>query len=347
MLPQPPEPLFHVLGNTINEASGLAVSADGKRHYAVPDAGRPAEVYALDGTGKTRLTLALPRTELNEDWEDVAVARAADGTGQLYVADTGDGFVARTANGLPERTSYRLIRVTEPAASATGRITLAEEQIAVFPLVYSDGAPHNSEAMLVHPATGRVFLVEKAEKAGRKAGLWSAPASLRANADNVLRQALPDLKIVGVSGGSFSPDGDRVVLRNATTAYLWWIKNDDVAQSMRAEPVEIELPLQRQGEGVAFAPDGRALLVNSEGANQPVWRVPLPAEAGGGDAQQALPGQDPALPAGPPVGGDGLMFAVAGLAGLAAIGVLVLAVVRGRRGPVGGEPVGPLPADGA
>ncbi|MFC4058771.1 hypothetical protein ACFOWE_10725 [Planomonospora corallina] len=328
-IPQPPEPLFHVAGKTISEASGLAVSADGKRHYTVPDAGRPAEVYVVDRTGKTRAVLALPAAELNEDWEDIAVTRAADGTGRLHIADTGDAFAVRTAAGLPERTSYRLLRVAEPRASASGRVDLGQERVEVFPLVYADGAPHNSEALLVHPVTGRVFLVEKAEKEGRRAGLWSAPATLRAGADNVLRQALPDLGILGVSGAAFSPDGDRVVVRDATTAYLWWVKGGDVARSLRARPVEIDLPLQRQGEGVAFTPDGRALLVNSEGVGQPVWRVPLPADAVAAEPEPSERG--PAPSAAPPAGGDGPMFAVAGLAGAAAAGVLALVVVRGRR----------------
>nr|BFE85706.1 hypothetical protein GCM10020093_083070 [Planobispora longispora] len=253
-IPQPPEPLFQVVGEHINESSGLAVSADGKRYYTVPDAGRPAEVYAVDGKGKTKVILALPQPELNEDWEDVAVARAADGTGQLYIADTGDAFVARTAGSLPERTSYRLLRVTEPAASASGRVALAGNQVEVFTLVYADGAPHNSEALLVHPVTGKVFLVEKAEKAGRKSGLWSVPGALKASGSNVLRQALADLKIVGVSGAAFSPDGDRVVIRNATTAYLWWIEDEDVAKSMRAKPIEIDLPVQRQGRASPSPP---------------------------------------------------------------------------------------------
>ncbi|MBG0827423.1 hypothetical protein HS041_06555 [Planomonospora sp. ID67723] len=332
--PQPPEPIFHVLGGRIVEASGLAVSADGERYYTLPDAGRPAEVYVIDGTGKTRATLGLPRAELNEDWEDLAAVRPAGGAGHLYIADTGDAFFTRRDAGLPPRTSYRLLRIAEPGAEVTGSTPVAEEDVTVFPLVYADGAAHNSEAMFVQPGTGRVFLVEKTEDAKRKTGLWSAPAVLKEDGDNTLRRVLADLKIVGVSGAAFSPSGDQVVIRNATTAYLWRIKDGDVARSLRAEPVEIELPLQKQGEGVAFTPDGRALLVNSEGGRQPVWRVPLAEETGTEAAEPpetTVESRDPAVPAPPPESADGLMLAVAGLSGTAAIGVLAFVVVRGRR----------------
>jgi hypothetical protein len=36
------------------------------------------------------------------------------------------------------------------------------------------------------------------------------------------------------------------------------------------------LPPQRQGEGITFSEDGRALLVSSEGRKSKVWRIPFP-----------------------------------------------------------------------
>jgi hypothetical protein len=41
----------------------------------------------------------------------------------------------------------------------------------------------------------------------------------------------------------------------------------------------MSLPSQEQGESITYTPDGRALLVSSEGDDRKVWRVPLPERA--------------------------------------------------------------------
>ncbi|WP_143020145.1 hypothetical protein [Sinosporangium album] len=329
----PPERLFEVIGGRITEASGLALSEDGERFYTIPDAGGPAEVYVFGKKGETTAILTLPTRDLNEDWEDIAVVKGKDGRRHIYLADTGDAWFVRRDKGMPNRTEYRLLKFPEPDPSVKGETPVTD--VITYTLAYADGGSHNSEAVAVHPRTGQVFFIAKTEKAGAPVRAWSAPATLSQNRTNTLRQIHADLRVQGASGASFSPTGDRLVVRNATHAYVWWIKNSDVAASLRAKPITVELPTQRQGEGIAFTIDGQALLVNSEGSRQAVWKVPLPSEAGAREDTDKQVGASlpPTLAEPAPGTGDNdlLMIIIALVAGTGGLGLLTYHLVRARR----------------
>ncbi|REE96162.1 hypothetical protein [Thermomonospora umbrina] len=294
--PTPPESAIGDVGShiisvvadaRITDASGLAMGGTGDVLFTHQDAARSTDVYGLDGRGQTRFTVSLP-TGLNEDWEDISTVRLADGGRHVYVGDLGDGFLARRQTGRTPRTRFRLVRFTEPNAQSTGAVPATGVQ--VHELAYSDGMRgRNAETLLVQPGAGHVFVADKTEKAGLKARLWLAKAPLATDRVNPLRPVVDSLPVQGASGGAFSPTGDRIVIRNADTAYLWWIRNGNVAKSLTDPPIEIPLPRQRQGEGVTFTADGSALVINSEGSRQPIWQVPLPGRANSDIAEPATP----------------------------------------------------------
>ncbi|GAA4104621.1 hypothetical protein [Nonomuraea soli] len=279
------ESLFTVKDQRIAQSSGLAVSEDGARFYTSGDAGSGLdEVWGLDRDGRTALTVTLPAGS-NEDWEDIAVTRGADGRSKIFLADTGDAYTVRKKAGQAPRTEFGLTVFDEPAAGAAG--TVAATGVADYRLAYQDNASRNSEALLVQPGTSRVFLLTKTERPGEKPDLWAAPA-LVAGKVNTLTRLVPGVPVPHATGAAFSPSGDRLVIRDDTTAYLWKVSGGDVAGALRAAPIRVSLPDQRQGEAVTFTPDGRSLLVSSEGPAQPVWQVPLPIEAGGVPPATAL-----------------------------------------------------------
>ncbi|GGL56951.1 hypothetical protein GCM10014719_67940 [Planomonospora parontospora subsp. antibiotica] len=324
--PQLPTSVLTVADPRIAEASGLSLSGDGKRYYTSGDARGDAEVYVIGERGATHLTLTLPPGS-NEDWEDIATFRSSDGRGYIYVADMGDAYFIRRDKGLPARTTFRIVRMDEPSADKEGSQDAAG--VVSYPVQYSDKAARNSESLLVQPGTGRVFTLDKTEKPEQRASLWMAPATLEERRVNVMRRVVAHVPVLKASGAAFSPTGDRIVVRNGEKAYVWRVKNDDVAAAFKGKPIEVDLPSQRQGEGITFSADGHALLVNSEGPKQPIWRVPLP---------KAADTETPVVPlestGGAESGGgsrDMLMIAIAAGSGLLAIGLITVNVGRIRR----------------
>lgn len=275
-LPEP-RPRFGVESATLNEISGMAVDSTDRLVFVHEDARKPALVYALDRTGQIRATIEIPFD--NEDWEDMAVGVAADGSRLLYIADTGDAFFVREEAGLPSRTEFAVIRLQEPDVDVTrAPATVAATEAVRFPLVYDDEANHNSETLLVRPTDNRVFVVDKTEQPQTRAYLWAAPAELVPNEVNRLER-IAQVPVTGASSGDFSPSGDRFVIRNAESAFLWRTAGEDLARALLEPPVVVPLPPSQQGEGIAFTPDGNALLTSSEGGSSVVWEVPLPPEA--------------------------------------------------------------------
>ncbi len=275
----PPEPVdAQIIGIVtdprIDNASGLATSADGRVLYTHQDAGRSTDVFALDESGKVRYTIKLP-AGTNDDWEDMNAVSVRDGGRALFMGDIGDALAVRTATHEGGRREYRLFRFDEPPSDSTGQVTATG--LRAYRLRYADDMPgRNAETLLIQPGTGRVFVVDKTQDLRHPTSLWAAPPTLSTRRMNVLSKALTRLPLSGASGGAFSPTGDRLVIRNRDTAFVWWIDGGDVVASLAKQPTRVPLPMQRQGEGVCFTPDGHSLLINSEGTSQPMWMVPLP-----------------------------------------------------------------------
>jgi hypothetical protein len=227
------------------------------------------------------------------DWEDIAVGPRTPGARTLYLADTGDAYFANRNKGLKPRTRYAIVTFDVPPVGAAGAtVTTTAAGVVRYPFVFADNATHNAESLLVDPGNGQVFVADKTEKTRQAAYLWSGPRQMSATSTNTFDK-VGQLPVEGASGGTFSPNGDRFVIRNATKAYLWRVAGGDVAAALTRRPIIIPLPAQRQGEGVAFTPDGRSLVLTSEGANSLVWQVDLPAEAQADDPQ-TLPHADAA-----------------------------------------------------
>ncbi len=319
-----------VLGDPrITESSGLVASPTHRDLvWTVDDSGSSARVFGVSPTtGRTLAVVTLASTQAR-DWEAMTAARAPDGRGLLWIGDVGDNRAVR------ESVVLRL--VTEPQS-----VTSATVRPVSLRVRYPDGA-HDVEALLWTP-DGRLLLVSKRLFSG--VVYQVPPAAVAAAVAGRSTTEPATATVVGtvaqslVTDGAALPDG-RVVLRGYDGAVVY-------APPVSGRPLQaladVTLPPQPQGETLAVVEDGAAALVGSEGTDQALWRVALPAptqpSATAGGATSTAPAGAPASPAAAPTSGTSasalrawappdLGLALLGLA--AAAGVALVVVVRRR-----------------
>ncbi|WP_345701580.1 hypothetical protein [Kitasatospora terrestris] len=295
----------------ITESSGLAASrAHPGVYWTHNDSDDGPYVYAVDSTGRTVATVTL-RGIKPRDVE--AISLGPDGA--LYLGDIGDNLDGSWSE-------VWIYRFAEPAELRDQTVDATRYRVR-----YEDG-PRNAEALMIHPGTGRAYIASKNERTG---GLYQGPEKLSATGVNTFRRIAD---VPWVTDGAFSPDGTRLLLRGYFFAeeYRW---KDGGAAPQRLGSVE--LPFQRQGESVTFAPDGRSVLYGTEGKNSTVTRVPLSGDKLPDSAATATPttpaptASGPASPGAAPAGGatapgqgtgsrsTGILIAVGAVALLAAV----------------------------
>lgn len=261
----PPTQLFDLPDPRIIEASGIARGiASPDVYYVQNDSGDSARFFAIDArTGALRATVKV-RGATNHDWEDLAVAPDAAGTPSVWLADIGDNT--------GQRSEVQLYRVNEPRiAPGAHELVVSTEPADVWRLRYPSG-PVNAESLAVAP-NGRAYVFTKNPTGAAVA--YAVPPSPDPHRVQALRR-IGTLQIPPLAtGAALSKDGSVLAVRTYFGAYLWRVRNADIAAAVRTKPIDVTLPVQRQGEGICVA-DGR-LIVDSEGIHAPVWSVALPA----------------------------------------------------------------------
>ncbi|WEO96769.1 WD40 repeat domain-containing protein [Streptomyces sp. FXJ1.172] len=238
----------------ITESSGLAAS---RLHPGVywthNDSGDGPYVYAVDSaTGKTVARLTLRGIGSPRDVEAISIGP----DDQIYLGDIGDNLGGKW----PYVWIYRL---PEPKVLKDETVTAAQ-----YVVKYANG-PRDAESLIVHPKTGRVYIIDKKEDGGH---LYEGPATLSASGTNVFRPIAPvDL---WATDAAFSPDGRQLAVRG----YFGGIYYDwNGGRIKRAG--QLDVPLQGQGEGVTYSVDGTKLLYSSEGVGSQVEAKDTPGPA--------------------------------------------------------------------
>jgi hypothetical protein len=165
----------------------------------------------------------------------------------VWVGDTGDNDEVRA--------SVQVYRVPVGRGDRT-------VDAPAYDLVYPDG-PHDAESLLAAP-DGRLYVVTKGLLGGTA---YVAPRHLDRNGPNRLR-AVAAVDVWATDAALF-PDGRHVLVRGYDTAVVYTFPSFTPVAS-------VDLPRQRQGEGVSISTSGRVRL-SSEGRNSPVLQVDLPA----------------------------------------------------------------------
>ena len=259
----------------LNELSGMVADAD--HWYAINDGGTKAIVYVLNKQCRVEKLISNPMDPY--DVEDLA--RASDGT--FWLSDTGDNN--------KQRSTVALIAMT-PAGKAT-----------LYRLTYPDGA-HDTEALLLD-RSNVPYLITKtvlgSAEIYRPAGALASPGptplehvgSLKLSATDTPGGPVPGM--VGsilVTGAASTADGSVVAVRTYTDAYLFAVPDGNLLAALGREPVRVPLPNEKQGEAIAFQPDG-SLMSGSEGVGEPIRIVPG-AAALVAPKPAAAPGSGPA-----------------------------------------------------
>ncbi len=235
------------------ELSGMAPGlADPSVLWVHNDSGDAPRIFALDRrTCAIRAEITL-RGVTAGDIEGIAMGRALDGSGELWVGDVGDSSA--------KRASVRLYRFAEPR--------LADQSVAVrIVTVRWTGGARNCESIAVDPTPdGHVYLVSKEESAS---GIHRLQGDYRSTG---MATTGPPLATTGkyATDAAIAPDRSLSVIRFYTAAEM------RTGVLPGTAPARESMPTQRQGEAIAFAPDSGSVYLASEGSDDLI-RIPLSA----------------------------------------------------------------------
>ena len=237
----------------IKSSSGLARSTYARDVlFTHNDRGDSNRVFAVNNRGRTRAVLRL-KGAAHRDWEDISTGPRRS----LWVGDIGDDSSRRARVAVYKFTEPRKL----PTHGGTKKVNSTK-----FTFSYPDRA-RDAEALLVHPRTGRVYIVSKSST---DAGIYRAPAHLSTKRVNPLKKIAN--APANITAGTFSPDGKSIVLGSYTHAYTY-------PRSLTKTPSVVKLPQRRKGESLEINRRGSRVLLGTEGTMSPVVGIAMTTSA--------------------------------------------------------------------
>jgi hypothetical protein len=259
--------LGHLESKDVAESSGIVASRSTPGlFWTHNDSGDGPFVYAFDRAGADRGKWHVNGASA-VDWEDIAIGPGpVRGKSYLFLGDIGDNSW--------NRKDVVVYRVEEPKITGAGLHQTGSSK--AIRLRYPDG-PHDAEALLVHPVTGTIYIVTKARGKDRETLVFRAkapnyPAVLEKIASLHMQEESDFTLVTGrITGGDISPDGRRLVLCDYFRAYETLLPDGADFETIWTQPFSaIDVGKRRQGEGICYRLDGRALLATTEGRPSPL-----------------------------------------------------------------------------
>lgn len=270
----PPTTLTSIKEKSISESSGLVASrSTPDAYWTHNDSGDGPFIYAFDTRGDSFGVFRVNGAEAR-DWEDIAAGPGPQANkSYLYIGDIGDNDA--------KRDEIVVYRVAEPALTATTRKLTkvrpgSTEPAEAIRLRYPDGK-HDAEALLVHPTTGNIYIVNKVPIANPV--VYEATAPFTSGKLVVMRRIgeirVPSIFGGVVTGGSVSPDGRRVALCDYFQGYEIVLPagSRDFNDIWKQKMTGFDLGKRKQGESITYRLDGKAFLATSEGKQSPLIQV--------------------------------------------------------------------------
>ncbi len=258
----------------VTELSGIAASWRHANVYYVQNddpvdvEGKALVLHAIDNAGRRLASWELEGARVG-NLEGIAVGPCAAGS-CIYVADIG--------NNVGDASPYPVFRIPEPvldrhAEPITGTLT----EYDTLRLEYPDGGPHDCEAIMVHPHTADLYVVEK--KVGSTAAVFRAPPwpadaigpggtggslTLVPVAEVSLVPAGDQPEDETVVGADIHPCGERVLMRTNGHVYEYvGVPGAPFEDVFAAVPVQVPHP--GSSESIAYLGDGRGYVSIPEG----------------------------------------------------------------------------------
>jgi hypothetical protein len=271
-----PQQIGTITDRALAEISGITASRTAPGLWWVHnDGGNQARLYAINSAGKLLGAFDVTGAQ-NVDWEDLASGPGRDGAPALYLADIG--------NNNRSRSELVVYRVREPDLSK-GVIPGSTEAAEALPFRYPESR-HDAEAMFVDPASGRIYIITKTRNPPCEVYRFPLPLrpGQRVTLEAVQGSALGDLsRLRLVTGAAAAPDGSRVVVRTYFSAFeLRRTEGGAFETVFNAEPRLVSMPIERQGEAIAYPRDGKSLVTTSERLPAPIYQMTLVRAKQGG-----------------------------------------------------------------
>lgn len=239
---------FAVNEPTLIEVSGIADSKANPGYLWVEqDSGNPPDIGLLQHNGTFLKNIHLANVT-NRDWEDIVLSNGPKpGIQYLYVAETGDNLLVHP--------DYAIYRFEEPLAG-----TDTVKYIDRIAFYYPDGS-HNTEAILVDPASKDIYIITKTDLKSRIFKLsypYSTTVMNKAEEVGVLPYNY-------VTSAAISPAGNEIVLKTYNAIYYYPLKTGQtILQSLSNKPVNLSYTPEPQGEAIVFANNDSGFYTLSE-----------------------------------------------------------------------------------
>jgi hypothetical protein len=255
----------------IGESSGLTASKcqDGV-FWTHNDSGHDPFIYALDAKGGDLGVWKVQNAE-NIDWEDIASVRDPAGICRLYLGEIGN-----SKDGA--RRAQKVYRVVEPVVERDGSTSDKKGPATTLPaesftFSYPD-KPRDAEALFVEPLSGAIYVATK-ERSGPSFVFKLMPdfdSESKQIAEKIGEIVVPAMPIGLLTSGDISPDGRHLVICDYFAGHQFELNLDreNMQDSLKRQPVVIDLGKRKQGEAIAYTSDGNGIFATSEGKNSPM-----------------------------------------------------------------------------
>ncbi|MEV8375551.1 hypothetical protein AB0P21_22635 [Kribbella sp. NPDC056861] len=254
--------------SVLYQPSGLAASRINPNvQYLHSEKDRQTMVAVNTGTAQVvgKYTVTIPNVF---DWEDIATGPCPAGT-CFFAGDIG------TARDIPKPNgTSSVVRVKEPdlAAGETSGTLTGD----YFPYTMP-GGPKNAEALLVHPVTGDIYVITKAESGISDVYKFPNPLPAPGTSSLLTKVAtltLPtlagDINYAQLTAASIHPASNRFLVRTYRKVYEYrGTPGGSFESALTGTRVDLTDTSEGQGESIEYAADGSGYFTVSEATAAP------------------------------------------------------------------------------